>query len=333
MPTRIANSDQRIGRILLPILSALLLITNPQRGIAAQPNSEITVPFVSAEVSPIDELRITDDSYAAVRKPPGDGLFPAVIFLHGGLGHASMESLREDAMTGSTHARFLAWGYVTVNATRRDISHDPQDRGVVEDTLAIVREVKRMPHVDPDSVMLYGGSGGGTLALEVAGKAKLAAVAAGEPATIIYMGMFTKEHRAEGRLIAADRLQEFINADLESLYTPKVREHTRRKLSGIQCPVLILHGDQHWLRRFNLDAFVPEMKSLGKSVEVTIYPGENHGFYWGRSKNPAMPLKANQDARGFFREHIKTQPKPIDASYIKPFAVQPRHVPGSRSGD
>ncbi len=311
MPTRIANSDQRLGIILLLILSALLLVSNPQRGAAAQPKSAVTVPLVSAEVSPIDEMGISDDAYAAVRRPPGDGPFPAVIFLHGGLGHTSMERLCKDAMTGSTHARFLAWGYVTVNATRRDISHDPQDRGVVKDTLAIVRKIKQLPHVDPDSIVLYGGSGGGTLALEVAGKAKLAAVAAGEPATIIYMGMFTKEHRAEGRLIAADRLKEFINADMETLYTPKLRAHTRRKLAEIQCPVLILHGDQHWLRRFNLDVFVPEMKTLGKSVEVRIYPGENHGFYWGRSKNPAMPLKANQDAHGFFREHIKTQPKPI----------------------
>ncbi len=157
-------------------------------------------------------------------------------------------------------------------------------------------------------------------------------MAAGEPATIIYMGMFTKEHRADGHLIAADRLKEFINADLEALYTPKLREHTRRKLAEIQCPVLILHGDQHWLRRFNLDVLVPEMKTLGKSVDVRIYRGENHGFYWGRSKNPAMPLKANQDAHGFFREHIKTQPKPIDASHIKPLPVEPRQVSGGRPG-
>ena len=97
-------------------------------------------------------------------------------------------------MNQVTQARFLAWGYVTVNATRRAINHDPQDRGVVADTLRIVEATKQRPEVDADSVTLYGGSGGGTLALEVAGKTKLAAIAAGEPATIIYMGMFTKDH-------------------------------------------------------------------------------------------------------------------------------------------
>ncbi len=94
MPTQIANSDQWIGRILLSILSALLLVTNPQRGIAAQRNSAITVPLVSAEVSPIDELRITDDSYAAVRKPPGDGLFPAVSWFSDSCARASTAPTR-----------------------------------------------------------------------------------------------------------------------------------------------------------------------------------------------------------------------------------------------
>lgn len=311
-----------IGRILLFIVSVVALSAVVPCVMAAPPSDGITLPLVSADISPIRELRIDDKAYAAVRTPPGKGPFPAVIFLHGGLHHASMDNLRKDVMSDPIHTRFLAWGYVTVNATRRDISHDPQDRGVVVDTLAIVGEVKRMTVVDPESVLLYGGSGGGTLALEVAGNAKLAAVAAAEPATIIYMGMFTKEHRAKDRIIAENRSRELTQSPLEELYTPSLREHTRGKLASIKCPVFLLHGDQHYFRRFNLDLLVPEMRAMGKTVEVRVYPGGEHGFDWGRRDNPAMCLKANQDAHDFFLEHTKAKSKPIDESLIKLVPVQ-----------
>ena len=69
--------------------------------------------------------------------------------------------------------------------------------------------------------------------------------------------------------------------------------------------------------RVRFEIFVPELTALGKKVVLIKYPGENHGFYWGRSKNPAMPLKANRDADAFFRKSIKAQPHPIDETHVK----------------
>ncbi|MHC4996367.1 MAG: alpha/beta hydrolase family protein, partial [Planctomycetota bacterium] len=173
-----------------------------------------TYPAVSEKVSPVEFIQLSEHASAAVRKPPGDGPFPAIIFLHGGLGHANANGLKNGAKTGPTQARFLAWGYVTVNATRRAITHDPQDRGVIQDTVDIINAVKAMPHVDADSIVLYGGSGGGTLALEVASHADLAGIAAGEPATIIYMNMFNKSHviTQKGKP-TGDRRWDVMNAD------------------------------------------------------------------------------------------------------------------------
>ena len=302
------------------------------REIAGEPT---TMPLVSEELSPVERLQLTDTAYAAVRKPPGKGPFPAVLFLHGGLGQSKMETLVKNAIHQPTQARFLAWGYVTVNATRRSIRRDPEDRGVVIDTLAIIEAVKKMPAVDADSVALYGGSGGGTLALELAGKADLAAVVAGEPATIIYMGMFTKAHvivDANGK-VTGDRRWDVMNADAKALYTPELRAHTRSKLAKIECPVLILHGDQHQLGKFNLGVFVPEMKAMNKPVEVRMYAGERHGFYWGQGDNSAMALKANQDADAFLRKHIKVQPSPLDPSKTKLVAVTGRRTARDDSRD
>lgn len=292
----------------------------------AATNPATTYPAISKNISPVAPLRITQHALAAIRKPPGPGPFPAIIFLHGGLGHTKIKALSNTAMVGTTQTRFLAWGYITVNATRRSNAHDPEDQGLIADTLAIINAVKAMPNVDPNSVVLYGGSGGGTLALEMAGVADLAAITAGEPATIIYMGMFNKTHinfDATGK-VTGDKRWDVMDADPKSLYTPARRARTRQKIKTIHCPILILHGDQHPLKNFNFDIFIPELKSLNIDTTVKIYPGEDHGFYWGHSKNLANPLKANRDADAFFRKHIKTQPQPINPKHIKHVEIKDR---------
>ena len=183
----------------------------------------------------------------------------------------------------------------------------------------LVEKIRALPEVDADSVVLYGGSGGGTLALEVASVSdKVAAIAAGEPATIIYMGMFNKDHvvRDASGKITGDRRWDVMNANPRELYTDELKQRTRKKMQGITRPVLILHGDKHLLKHFNLDLFIPELKALGKRVVVEIYPGEDHGFYWGRGNNPMMPLKANRDADAFFKKYITVSPRPIDEKHV-----------------
>lgn len=292
--------------------------------------SDVSYPYISPDRIPVAELELTDQAYAAVRQPPGAGPFPAIVFLHGGLGHSSMSALRENAVDSPVQARFLAWGYVTVSATRRAIADDPLDRGVIGDVLAIVQAVRAMPSVDPDSVALYGGSGGGTLALEVASVSdRLAAVVAGEPATIIYMEMLTKEHivfDAEGRR-TGDRRWDVMKADPKQLYTPVIQRRTRAKLQDLATPVLILHGDQHPLRKFNLGVFVPEMQALGKAVTVKTYPGEYHGFYWGQGRIPSLAKKSNVNAEAWLRERLPTAPSPVSPDWIEQRPVEALPAP------
>lgn len=309
-------------KLIAPVFAALCVV-------ASEGASQVTAPRIPEEVAPIKELRVSDHAYAAVRKPLGEGPFPAVIFLHGGLGHSSMEALRRSALQQPAASRFLAWGYVTVTATRRAIEHDPGDRGVVDDTLALIEAVEKLGYVGARSVALYGGSGGGTLALELASVRGLAAVVAGEPATIIYMGMFDERHviRDAAGKPTGDRRGEVMSADPKSLYTDELKNHTRHKLGGLNSPVLILHGDQHPLRKFNLGLFVPEMQAMGKDVTVKTYPGEPHGFYWGQGKDPAMALRANQDAEAFIRKRVAVQPKPISEGLYETVPVSPRARP------
>ena len=290
-------------------------------------DASVTFPLVSEDRAPVVDLNLSETAYAAIRKPPGNGPFPAVIFLHGGLGQSPLDNLRRNSLRQPTQSRFLAWGYVTVTATRRAIRHDPQDRGVVEDTLQIVRAVRSLPYVDAESVCLYGGSGGGTLALEVASVSDdLAAIVVGEPGTIIYMGMFSKDHIVFGPdgEPTGDRRWEVMDSDPSDLYTDDVRDRTRAKLAGLSTPTLMLHGDVHALKDFNLGLFVPEMRALDKPVTVKTYPGEPHGFYWGTGRDPSKALQANVDAEKFLRRHLRSEPRPLAPSWSTRVEVEPR---------
>ena len=272
-------------------------------------SGNLGIPVVSESAAPVQELCISDTAYAAFRRPPGPGPFPTVIFMHGGHEMIELSKLKK-LLRAITREQFLEWGYVVVDATRRPILPDPQERGVIPDTLAIIEAVKELDFVDPESVVLYGGSGGGSLALEVAGKIDLAGVVVGEPASIILIGMYKKEHPAK-----KGALQALMKMDPRLLYTDELQKRTRKKLKDIRCPILILHGDQHSIKNVNLRVLVPEMVEMGNDVRLIIFPGEDHGFYFGRGSAEAT-LKSHSEADAFYRKYIRTQPTPVDPEHL-----------------
>ncbi len=290
----------------------------------AHGQDKVTRPEVSEKACPLDVISVPTPgkhkATAVVRKPPGKGPFPAVVFLHGGLGQQGEKRLKEEAQNQPTLLRFLAAGYVTVNATFRGRAEDPQTRDALVDCLAVVAHVKTMPEVDPKSVVVFGGSGGGSLALELAGETELCAVAAGEPASILFTGMLTKEN-------VKDRKKgEEMMDDPKRFYTPELEKFTREKVSKINCPVLIVHGDQHPINKINHEIIIPELKKAEKKLEVILYPGQPHGFYNGqvtRNRSPEAILKCFTDCSAFFKKHLPTQPVPLEKSLVKEVPASP----------
>ncbi|MDA2931358.1 prolyl oligopeptidase family serine peptidase [Acidobacteria bacterium AH-259-O06] len=288
---------------------------------AQQPKSveePISWPWVPEEVSPLKVItgksRDGEKATAVLRKPPGEGPFPAVVFLHGGLRKVALESLKGASMTSHTHTRFLAAGYVTVSATFRDRREDPQTPTALWDCIAITEQVKKLPYVDGHSVIAFGGSGGGSLALELAGEVDLAAIVAGEPATCLFTGLHTK-----GPPGSHPQLYE----NPRRFYTPKVRAFTRAKIERIRCPVLIVHGDVHPINKINNEIILPEMKALDKSFKTILYPGCKHGFYFGRHDNYKSSLKCFNDSLAFSGQYLKVQPKPLTDAQIEHRPISP----------
>lgn len=170
---------------------ALLILCWGASLVTAQ--APLTRPLISEQVSTVAEISIqAQDGYdviGVVRTPPGSGPFPAVVVVHGGLDTVSLIVLRDQVLNNPTTTRFLAAGYVTMIPTFRSLAADPQTVNALWDNLAIVAYVKQMAQVDPNSVVVYGCSAGGALALELAAEADLAAITAEEPATPLFTGM------------------------------------------------------------------------------------------------------------------------------------------------
>ncbi len=292
------------------MLFASCLATGPSRAA----DTQVTYPEVSEKDCPAEVISIAgkdgNQVTAVVRKPPGKGPFPAIVFLHGGLVPRPLENLKKEALTQPLQTRFLAAGFVTISATFRSRERDPQTRDALEDCLSMIDHVKKIPVVDPKSVVVMGGSGGGSLALEIAGETSVCAVAAGEPASVLLTGMMTAGMKQQTAAF------QNMMADPKSYYTPELQKFTREKIARVRCPIFIGHGDKHPINKINDEIVIPELRAAGKQVEVIAYPGQRHGFYNGNG-DPEAGDKFFHDAHSFFTRHLLTQPTPLEESLVK----------------
>jgi dienelactone hydrolase len=203
--------------------------------------------------------------------------------------------------------------------TYRSRNDDPQSKVSLEDCLAAIEHVRQLPGVDPKSIVVFGVSGGGDLALELAAATRVAAIGAEEPASILFTGVFNRQIPKQGERYTP-RDAEPISADPKRYYTAEEKKITRAKIDSIRCPILIVQGDQHWINRFNAEVLIPELRTAGKTLVIKTYAGEPHGFaYYGSgplAPRPEAALKAFQDLDTFFRQYLPTQPKPLDPRHV-----------------
>jgi dipeptidyl aminopeptidase/acylaminoacyl peptidase len=136
--------------------------------------SSVTWPYVSESVSPVEQLTIDSPTGyrppVLIRKPPGEGPFPLVVVLHGGTAPHSFEQLRTTVTKQHNVVRLLAAVYAVAVPTFSSRERDPQTTAALRDCIAVIDRVRHLPGIDSESVFVFGGSGGGSLALELAGE-------------------------------------------------------------------------------------------------------------------------------------------------------------------
>jgi dienelactone hydrolase len=238
------------------------------------------IHVVSEKDSPVMQtwIKAKDGLYiaAAVRKPKGDGPFPAIVMFHGAPGGRGMDQLvgwsRGDH-GGPVWERFLQEGYVVVVADYRggdwNQMNKPSSTGLVtaiDDGITVIDHVQNLPYVKRAEVSVYGVSLGGNLAMFMASRVPtLHKVVLGAPAPIWFLGY---------------DLQRGAPRPDFATTPPPDPEYAKQNIAPVQVPVLILVGSEDGLQ--SLDARLhDELVRNGKNVRMEVYEHGYHDFVLG----------------------------------------------------
>jgi len=240
------------------------------------------IHVVGEKVSPVERVYIEskDGLYiaAALRKPPGNGPFPALVYFHGAPGGRGMEKLvtwsRGDH-GGPLWERFLQEGFVVVvadyrNSPRRSWTGpgDPDSIGMADDGVSVVEYVRGLSYVDPKRITVYGVSLGGNVVAHLISRTTVHSAIFGAPYVVPFLGAQLKPEAKDAP--REDRYKYLaIDEDL-----------ARRNLAPIEAPIMILVGTKdglvHMDRRFH-----DLLEAAGKSVRLEIFENGYHDFVAG----------------------------------------------------
>jgi dipeptidyl aminopeptidase/acylaminoacyl peptidase len=237
------------------------------------------VRVVSEADSPVQQVFVKskDGAYvaAAIRKPKGEGPFPAIVMYHGAPGGRGMEQLvgwSRGVTGGPVWERFLQEGFVVVVADYRggdwntmNVPSTSASATAVDDGLAMIAYVKGLPYVDPARINLYGVSLGGNLVLFLVSKApEIHAAVLGAPAPIWFLGLQRPAAGGAPDLGAAKPDPAVVSANV----------------APIRTPLLILVGTEDRLQP--LDTVLHDtLSQAGKSVQMHVYEHGYHDFVLG----------------------------------------------------
>ncbi len=265
---------------------------DPTAGDNLTSRTEDHVPGVEIpeSLSPLNvvELQSPDgvDLSFAYRAPAGKGPHPAILFFHGGGEYAQVDSIKGDLLDKPIQTRFLEQGFVVVQCPRRPfwrssrvkVPHGFYD--AVDDSALIVETTKALPGVDPNKIVLFGGSGGGILAIVTASQTEVCCVIAGEPASVVALDPKSNER-------GGGRAYQPVMDNPMSYFTGERKREILGWMNQIDCPILVLQGKPVLLYQANFEFLIPELEKLGKDISSQSYPGMIHGFYWGKTKSGA----------------------------------------------
>lgn len=266
--------------LLFPAIALAEIHQNPGSK-SALPHEKF-IRVVSESVSPVQQIYIKtkDGLYvaAALRKPKGDGPFPAVIIFHGAPGGRGMEQLvgwSKGATGGPVWERFLQEGFVVAVADYRGGPRLPGQPAAgqityIDDGVAVVDYVRSLPYVDTNRINLYGASMGGGLVLGIISRTTVNAAILGAPAPMMFLGMTMPPAAPGTSPTGPDR---FKDAKVDT-------EIAHKNIEPIKTPILILVG--------TADSLLPADRILhdllaqaGKSVRMEIYEDAYHDFCLG----------------------------------------------------
>jgi dienelactone hydrolase len=299
---------------------------DPQHIVVTEPVKDSPIPVDLMLVEMIDGL------YAPIglRKPPGKGPFPLVLFASGN-GGGGMAWVRDATQNKSwTQEQFLSAGYAVAWLRYRaevDYAYDKigkliedrrqrrqlLNRGPLEyeDVISIVDYLKTLPDVAPDRIGYMGMSHGGEMAFKIASEYHgVAAMVASEPAAHEFLRL---KPDATAHINPATGL-----LDVESMLmreSGKVRARitedvAKARMAPIKTPIFVQGRNSDELQgifRVCYDVLV----ELGKDTQWASYEHDVHGFvYVERNQKGAyapdpVQIQAVKESIAFFDKYLK----------------------------
>jgi len=277
-------------------------------------------------------IELIDGVYAPIglRRPPGSGPFPLVLFASGN-GGGGMAWVREATQNRSwTQEQFLAAGYVVAWLRYRaevDYAYDKigkliedrrqgrqlLNRGPLEyeDVTAIVEHAKTLPGIAPDRIGYMGMSHGGEMALKIASEYRgIRAMIASEPAAHEFLRLrpdaTAKINPATGLLDVEKMLMREAGK-----VRPRITEDVARaRIAPIATPIFVQGRDSDELQgifRVCYDLLV----EMGKDAAWKSYEHDVHGFVYverngaGVYAPDAVQVAAVRDSIAWFDKYLK----------------------------
>ena len=305
---------------LLLCLFALMLLPCLMSGQGANRKPPTPPVELSKELYPIitDSVVSSDgkEHPLVYRKPVGDGPYPVILFFHGGV-RSFDESGITQQLNGATPTRFLNKGYMIVMPARRETKdlfaiESPKSftGGLIYDALASVEKTKELPGADPDSIVIFGGSAGGSLAIESLAYTDVAALVLGEANPTLFTGLWLKHAEETGGIFGRTQLY----VDFDRYFTDEIRENVRYFFSQIKCPILFLNGGNRGKPMPEMPIFFEAVEYKGNNAKNITYPKFTHGFYFGGGQVIPTGEELDEmvkDTHRFILPYLKTKPKPL----------------------
>jgi dipeptidyl aminopeptidase/acylaminoacyl peptidase len=272
--------------------AAILCMATLASVIGQQGERRVTPDYaVSEDVSPAETVyvRSSDGAYigAGLRKPQGDGPFPAVLFVHGGLGGARVEGQVSSTLQGRVQNAFLKEGYVIMCTDYR--RHDFGLREI-DDVVAAFEYLQRVPEVDAKRVGIIGGSHGGYLTMRAITKVRPAAAVSFAGLVDIaklFSGRAPEEPKGDRPSAAGEiswELYQRFGATSDEKPEPYREISVDTYADDIECPLLYCVGTADRLMEHG-QMLTDLLKKKGKTCELATFPDMPHGFYWGKDPN------------------------------------------------
>lgn len=262
----------------------------------------------------------------AIRKPPGNGPFPAILMGSGNGAGGMPEVERQVGRLGPMTDQMLARGYVVAYAEYRNeipYLYEQIDRAEnladnisggqrtlksnptldSDDFISIIQYLQSLPYVDKDAVGAYGVSHSGELMLKAASQITFGAAVPNEGAAHEFLSVNTGA-------TAPRKGTEIQYQDIKVVKKNADKSKAMERIRRIKTPFLHLGRDDDHLQGIFL--LVHEwMKEAGKdSTWVSFdHPVHGYGFIYadksGAYKPDPIQQKAFEVVMAFFDKHLK----------------------------